>query len=134
MQSMIRRGASLLLGISFFLPLTRCSGVGGTPVDIAGYSAYSWPSIGAMIACVVFFWPIAIHGFLLRYPDRFSAPRLRFAELVLCIFSAAGISWLVFWGHSVRYGAFVSYAAVAVYASSVLRDVVGSSNHNQPFS
>jgi hypothetical protein len=85
-----------------------------------------------MIACVVFFWPIAIHGFLAEHPGRVSPSRLRFTELVLCIFSAAGISWLVFWGQSVRYGAFVSYAAVVVYASSLLRDAVGSSTHNQP--
>jgi hypothetical protein len=108
----IKRAAAVGLAMAFFLPLTSCSGM-----DYSASSAYEWPSIGACAGFFLFFWPIGFEvaiGFRAQPHPALRSPRLR---IVLVACTALGISWLVYWGQQVRYGAFVAYLSSVSYGA-----------------
>ena len=105
-----KRIAAAGLAISFFLPLTSCSGR-----DYSASSAYEWPSVGACVGLFLFFWPIGFEvatGLCARPRPALWIPRLQIF-LVAC--TVLGISWLLYWGQQVRYGAFVAYMSSVSY-------------------
>ena len=122
----VRRGAAAALAVCFFLPIANCPRVErtGTTIsnhgsgDIAPYSAYDWPSIGAAVTLVAFVWPIAFE--LGRLFQRRRATLSLVASLVMSGLSAALVAWIVMWSRSIRYGAFVAYAAIAGYIVAIV--------------
>lgn len=129
---LIKRIAALVLVASFFLPLSQCSlpapdaetgtkTAPGISVDISGFSAYEWPSVGSTIAAVLFGWAALIQLLSLRRPG-LKSNRIVFAlEVTLCLLTIAGISWVVYsWGQSIRYGALLAYAAVLAYLGAAI--------------
>jgi len=139
---LIRRIAALVLVATFFLPLSQCSlpatdaesgtkTVPGIAVDISGFSAYEWPSVGSTFAAVLFGWAALIQLLSLRSPG-LESNRVVFAlEVTLCVLTIAGVSWLVYsWGQTIRYGAVLAYAAVLAYLGATItgRGVTGHPN------
>lgn len=126
-RKVVKRIAALALCISFFLPLSQCSRMEGNlspsavPIVIAAFSAYDWPSIGSSIAVVCFFWPAFVQLLSLFKEDALGGRWGWTVELVMCVLTAAGITWLILWGETVRFGALIAYAAVAAYAAALLR-------------
>jgi hypothetical protein len=100
---LIKRVAALVLVASFFLPLSQCSlpatdaetgtkTFPGMVVDISGFSAYEWPSLGSSIAAVLFGWAALIQLLALQRPG-FESHRGVFAlEVTLSVLTLAGIS------------------------------------------
>ena len=109
----VMRVAAVILALSFFLPLSSCSNS-----DMSAYSAYDWPSIGSTIAAILFFWPLVAMIVISRNAS-FSRSKI-LTELVLCIATLGGITWIVFWGQSIRYGAVVSYLAIVSYTGALI--------------
>ena len=118
---LIKRIAALVLLVSFFLPLYQCTFQGesaGDPLlsyDISAFSAYSWPSVEITLAAFLFGWAAVLQMISFRRPT-FEASRRTFAlEVVLSLLAILGISWLIHWTQTIRYGAFVAYAAILAY-------------------
>lgn len=122
-----KRIAALVLLASFFLPLSQCSlpatdaetgtkNVPGFVIDMSGFSAYEWPSVGSTIAAALFGWAALIQLLSLRNPGFETSRAMLGLELTLSVLTIAGISWLIYsWGQTIRYGALVAYAAVLAY-------------------
>jgi len=111
----IKRIAAVGLAAGFFLPLTSCSGH-----DYSAASAYEWPSFGSGAAIVLFFWPSACEialSFVMRSRAELRNP---WPRVVLIAGTLFGITWLVYWGGHVRYGAIVAYVACAAYAGGLV--------------
>ena len=109
-----KRIAAITLALSFFLPLSSC-----TNTDMSAYSAYEWPSIGSSIAVMLFFWPLVAVLVNLRNPQPTNAIRL-LVEVNLCIATLSGITWLLFWGQSIRYGAVIAYLSIIGYGYALV--------------
>ncbi len=129
MDILAKRIAAVLLAISFFLPLAKCS----APVPPAGevqekvvevtyaYSEYEWPSIEAFLAVLAFSWPLV---FAILWPGK-GRIRIRITEVMLC----AGSGWLVFgllWLRDLLIGGVVAVIALAVYAIATLYQLVAA--------
>ncbi len=122
----IRRAAATTLVISFFLPLAQCPRVERTgtltpnhePIDISAFSAYQWPSAGGAVALLLFLWPVM---FELGKALQRRHTRLVLAScLGLCVASVAWVTWIVAWGRTIRWGAFVAYASIIGYGLAVV--------------
>ena len=86
--------------------------------DIAAFSAFSVLSLGGITFASLFFWPLAAElGQLFRRTRHRLVP---FRALALCVLSVVGITWLVLWGQTIRYGAFVAYGSIAAYAIALV--------------
>ncbi len=110
----VKRIAAVGLATGFFLPLTSCSGR-----DYSAATAYDWPSFGYCAAILLFFWPSAFEialSFLTRSDSGLRNPWPRVALIAGTFF---GITWLVYWGSHMRYGALVAYGACASYAAGL---------------
>jgi hypothetical protein len=127
----IKRLAAIVLVVSFFLPLARCSLpttdarteklAPDIAVDISAYSAYEWPSAGSTIYSVLFGWAALIQILALRNPGLETRREVLALEITLSVLTIAGISWAIYtWGQSIRYGALMAYAAVIVYAAAAI--------------
>jgi hypothetical protein len=95
------------------------------PVQISAYSAYEWPSAASTIAVALFFWPISVQAFSIIRPRRLQGKKMVNAEIFLCLLTASGITWLIWWGDSIRFGAFVAYGAIVVYSISLISEIIG---------
>jgi hypothetical protein len=130
-SSKVRSIASLVLCIAFFLPISQCSPkmaitqAHPAPVQISAYSVYEWPSVASTIAVALFFWPISVQGFSIIRPRRLQGKKMVIAEVFLCLLTASGITWLIWWGDSIRFGAFVAYGAIVVYSISLIDEIIG---------
>jgi len=130
MTFLVKRIASMVLCIAFFLPLSQCTPKEGimethsVPVTITAYSAYEWPSVASTIAATLFFWPILVQVLAFIRPPRLKSHRWAIAEISLCSLTGLGISWLLFWGDTLRFGVFVAYGAIIAYAGSSICDLL----------
>ena len=125
MKLFLKRISSLVLAMSFFLPLTQCSqklGDTSPPAAISASNAYEWPSLFSIAALLLFFWPMAIQLWGVMKGRRPWGRKAHWAEVGLSALSLAGISWLVLpWslglGASIRYGAYLAYGSVLAYGA-----------------
>jgi membrane protein implicated in regulation of membrane protease activity len=63
----------------------------------------------------MFSWAAIIQLVSLRMPN-FQFGRSAFAlEIALAALTLLGVSWVIYWGHTIRYGAVVTYVGVFVY-------------------
>jgi hypothetical protein len=129
---LVKRVAALILISSFFLPLSQCSlsttdtetgtkTLPGMVIDMSAFSAYKWPSVESTLVAVLFGWAALIQLLSLRRPG-LNASRWIFAvEVALSLLTVGGVTWLVYsWGQTVRYGAFVAYAATIAYLCAAI--------------
>ena len=110
----VKRFAAIGLAVGFFLPLSSCSGH-----DYSAATAYDWPSFGCCVAILLFFWPLTLEialSLATRPDSGLRNPWFRVAPIAGTIF---GVTWLVYWGGHIRYGAIVAYVACASYAAAL---------------
>jgi hypothetical protein len=125
MRLLLKRLSSLVLAISFFLPLTQCSGKLGdtSPPDVMSASnAYAWPGVFSTLALLLFFWPLATQLWRMMKGLRLPSRKASWVEACLSVLSLAGISWLTLpwaikFGASIRYGAYLAYGSAFVYGA-----------------
>lgn len=137
----IKRIAAVVLVVSFFLPLARCS-LSTTDarteklapdisVDVSAFSAYKWPSVGSSIYTVLFGWAALIQLLALRSPGLEAKRGVLALEITLSVLTVAGISWVIYtWGQSIRYGALTAYAAVVAYMAAAIAGRRGDRSPN----
>jgi hypothetical protein len=137
---LIKRIAAFILAASFFLPLSQCTlpatdaetgttTFPGVVVDISGFSAYEWPSVGSSIAAVLFGWAALIQLLSLRSSGLYASRSVLALEITLSVLTIAGVSWLIYsWGQTIRYGALIAYAAVLTYLGAAIAGR-GSARH-----
>ena len=124
--SVIKSGSSILLLVSFFLPLTQCTqklSSENTQVSSQSYSAssaYDWPSIGSSVALFLFSWPALGQIIALRRQAYLSLRVVVAIEIALSLLTLCGITWLVLWGSKIQYGAFIAYGATSAYLGAIL--------------
>jgi hypothetical protein len=128
----LKRIAALSLAVSFFLPLTQCSQKLGTtspPVTVSASNAYEWPSILAIALLLLFFWPLVLQLWRIIKKRPAISSKASCVEFGLSVLSLAGTSWLVLswvltFGASIRYGAFVAAGSVLVYGVVSLLEAI----------
>ena len=128
--SFIKRIAAIALVVGFFLPLTRCSTfeidhqtgrlVQGIAADVSAFNAYEWPSVGSTISLALFGWAALIQLLVLRRSSIESNSGVFAVEVILFMMTVAGISWIVYWGQGIRYGALICYAAIGAYLGAAI--------------
>ncbi|ARA94111.1 hypothetical protein AWN76_013755 [Rhodothermaceae bacterium RA] len=132
-------GAVLLL-LSAALPMSSCShfeDAEGNRVTVAEGEAvpegvqkvvtynYAFEDFDAAEAAdwllpAAFLWPLLVVGLLWRWSQGPVAVMLRLAEPVLLVGSAYLIAALVAWGERPEAGAYVAFAALAIYAGAAV--------------
>jgi len=119
---LVKRIAAAVLCVCFFLPIASCNPkaalpgeVQAGPINIAAYSSYEWPSIGSALLTVAFFGPAALQLIILRNSAGSKTKRFAIVEIISSGFCLISVTWLLLWGGSVRYGAFIAYSMAGAY-------------------
>ncbi|WP_284358211.1 hypothetical protein [Dyella nitratireducens] len=132
MMQLLKRVSALLLAVSFFLPLTQCSqklGDTSPPVTVSASNAYEWPSLLSAVVLLLFFWPLVLQLWSAIKRIRITSRKASWIEFGLSILSLAGIAgialpWMLTFGASIRYGAFVASGSVLAYGTASLVEAV----------
>lgn len=115
----IKRGAACAMAAAYFLPLTSCKGQDALPSTI-----FRWDDAWFYLVVLLFFWPLAYEALALvarRLASDFGHP---WGRLALASGSLLGLAWLAYpvlaFSGRLRYGAFVSLAALATYGAMLV--------------
>ncbi len=119
MNTIIKRIASVILIVAFFMPLSQCS-VSTPPTNdpqeskmeiTYAYSAYQWPSAWSIVALLAFFWPF-LFSF---YWHGKSKMIINIIELLLCVGTGFMLFTLTYMG-GLLMGAYIAIASLTVYS------------------
>ena len=108
-----KRLAAVVIACSYVLPLASCNHKSYSAYDNGFDNVWGWASL------LLYFWPVVFEAVGWLFSRRRAGrwwPGPRFI-LLGCL--AVLVGYLACWGESIRYGALLTYAAVACYAAAL---------------
>ncbi|MEH6462034.1 hypothetical protein [Chitinimonas sp. JJ19] len=119
MARLLKLISAFALMASFFMPLSQCTqqDPAAVPQAQSAATSYDRPSAGSLVLLLMFGWPLAVQVLSVRrrQPPWQGLYLMVIAEVLLSAATLATILFLLLWGNEVRYGTYITIAAVLSY-------------------